>query len=348
MNKKILVIEDNTDIRENLVEILELAGYEVKSAENGKLGVESAENDPPDLILCDVMTPVLDGYGALRILRSKPKTADIPLIFLTAKAEKTDFRYGMNLGADDYITKPFESNELLSIIALRLKRHEKFNNGLSNDPHTFVNEVKGAEDLLNLTLDRENRPFSKKIIIYAEGSIPRFLYYILKGKVKLFKTNDDGKELIICLLRPKSYFGHVALLSGGLYTESATAVEDCELIMVPKEDFFPLLNSNRDVAAKFIKALANDVASQEEQLLRLAYSSVRKRVSDALVKLSDRYAESLKEGVSMLREDIAGLAGVAKETAIRTLGDFKDEKLIEIKEGKIFVLKLEKLRNMMN
>ncbi len=106
MSKKILIIEDNEDIRENLAEILELAGYESFTAENGKIGVEIAEKLMPDLILCDVMMPVLDGFGVLSILNKKPQTADIPFIFLTAKAEKADFRYGMNLGADDYITKP--------------------------------------------------------------------------------------------------------------------------------------------------------------------------------------------------------------------------------------------------
>ena len=123
--KKILIIEDNDDIRENLAEILELAGYDAYTAENGKKGVEKAEQTPPDLILCDVMMPVLDGYGVLSIVNKKPALADIPFIFLTAKSEKTDFRYGMNLGADDYITKPFETNELLKVIELRLAKSEK-------------------------------------------------------------------------------------------------------------------------------------------------------------------------------------------------------------------------------
>ncbi|MCB0644427.1 MAG: response regulator, partial [Phaeodactylibacter sp.] len=96
--KKILVIEDNEDVRENLEEILELSNYEVYLAENGKKGVELALTHQPDLILCDVMMPELDGYGVLHILGKKPATSDIPFIFLTAKAEKSDFRKGMNLG----------------------------------------------------------------------------------------------------------------------------------------------------------------------------------------------------------------------------------------------------------
>jgi len=116
--KKILVIEDNLEVRENLAEILELSNYIVDIAVNGKEGVQKALSNPPDLILCDVMMPNLDGYGVVKILDSKPITSDIPFVFLTAKAEKSDMRKGMNLGADDYITKPFDDVELLDAIEM--------------------------------------------------------------------------------------------------------------------------------------------------------------------------------------------------------------------------------------
>ena len=111
--KTILIIEDNTDVRENLEEILQLSGFKVHTAENGKIGVTKAQEVIPDLIICDIMMPELDGYGVLRIVGSQPKTADIPFIFLTAKTEREDFRKGMGLGADDYITKPFDDVELI-------------------------------------------------------------------------------------------------------------------------------------------------------------------------------------------------------------------------------------------
>lgn len=349
--KKILIIEDNDDIRENLAEILELAGYEAHTAENGKKGVEKAEQIVPDLILCDIMMPVLDGYGVLSIVNKKPILTDIPFVFLTAKSEKTDFRYGMNLGADDYITKPFETNELLSVIELRLAKSDKIkksfdHNGSGNrDLNHFINETKAIEALKTLTIDREVRSFLKKTEIYTEGSNPRYLYFIQKGKVKIYKTNEDGKELILNVLGENDFFGHMAILSGGHHTESAMALEDCELIVLPKEDFQSLLNSSREVSAKFVKMLAGNIASQEEQLLQLAYSSVRKRVANTLVLLYDRYKDT---PISMLREDIAALAGTAKETVIRTLTDFRTEKLIEVEDGRITVLKAEKLRSMMN
>ena len=108
MNKTILVIDDNNDIRENTAEILELAGYKTFTAENGKRGVEVAVREKPSVIICDIMMPELDGYGVLHLLRKNPDTQNIPFIFLTAKTERSDFRKGMEMGADDYVTKPFE------------------------------------------------------------------------------------------------------------------------------------------------------------------------------------------------------------------------------------------------
>ncbi len=347
--KKILIIEDHEDIRENLAEILDLAGYETFTAENGKIGVEIAEKVRPDLVLCDVMMPVLDGYGTLSILHKKQATADIPFIFLTAKSEKADFRYGMNLGADDYITKPFESNELLKVVEIRLAKSEKMRvvtaeNGI-NDFSLFINEAKGEEALKNLTIDRESRLFLKKSVVYTEGSVPRFLYYIEKGKVKLSKTNDDGKELIINVLGEKQFFGFMSLLSGENQADNATALEECTIVTIPKDDFISLLHANRDVSVNFIKMLAGNVVAKEEQLLHLAYNSVRKRVADTLILLHDRYG---KKPISMLREDIAALAGTAKETVIRTLTDFREEKLIDVEDGKITVLSDEKLKRLFN
>src|SRR5215213_3411705 len=122
MEKTILVIDDNTDIRENTSEILDLAGYKTHTAENGKQGVELALKEKPAVIVCDIMMPELDGYGVLHLLRKNPETQHIPFIFLTAKTERSDFRKGMEMGADDYITKPFDDIELLNAVEIRLKK----------------------------------------------------------------------------------------------------------------------------------------------------------------------------------------------------------------------------------
>ncbi len=123
--KKILVIEDEPEMRRNLATILRLEKFEVTQAENGRVGLDLARKNVPDLILCDVMMPELDGHGVLAALRADLHTANVPFIFLTAKGEKADQRSGMDLGADDYLTKPVAKADLLSAIAARLKRSEQ-------------------------------------------------------------------------------------------------------------------------------------------------------------------------------------------------------------------------------
>jgi DNA-binding NarL/FixJ family response regulator len=121
----ILLIEDQAAMRENLTLMLQMEGYEVVEAEHGRAGVELARKRVPDLILCDVMMPELDGYGVLKALRAEPRTATIPFIFLTAKGEKLDHRTGMNLGADDYLVKPVAREEVLAAITARLQRQHQ-------------------------------------------------------------------------------------------------------------------------------------------------------------------------------------------------------------------------------
>jgi DNA-binding response OmpR family regulator len=122
--KKILVIEDERLVRTNLVDLLKTEGFEVVSACNGQTGLQMAQEQSPDLIICDVMMPKLDGFEVLKALSQNPETATIPLIFLTAKAERSDYRQGMELGAGDYLAKPFTRAELLGAVAAQLKRHE--------------------------------------------------------------------------------------------------------------------------------------------------------------------------------------------------------------------------------
>lgn len=119
---KILVIEDHAPMRRNLVKLLQLENFAVLAAENGRLGLELARTEKPDLVLCDIMMPGVDGYSVLQALRDAPETATLPFIFLTAREEKFDQRLGMNSGADDYLTKPVEREDLLATINARLDR----------------------------------------------------------------------------------------------------------------------------------------------------------------------------------------------------------------------------------
>ncbi len=132
--KTILIIEDDAQTRENLQLILEMEGFRALTAPHGKAGLEMANRMALDLVLCDVSMPELDGHGVLRELRAEPRTANVPFIFLTARGEKTDVRAGMNLGADDYLTKPLDAEDLLTAIETRLARHDRLHSkGLSPD-----------------------------------------------------------------------------------------------------------------------------------------------------------------------------------------------------------------------
>jgi DNA-binding NarL/FixJ family response regulator len=123
--KKILVIEDEPEMRRNITTLLRYYNYEPIAAENGPKGVEAARRTKPDLILCDVMMPEMDGYGVLQTLQTDPELARVPFIYLTAKGEKDDLRCGMNLGADDYLTKPVANADLIRAIEARLRRSEQ-------------------------------------------------------------------------------------------------------------------------------------------------------------------------------------------------------------------------------
>jgi DNA-binding response OmpR family regulator len=342
--KKILLIEDNPDIRENTGEILTLAGYEVSMAENGKVGVDLAQRTKPDLIICDIMMPELDGYGVLHILNKNEETSPIPFIFLTAKTEKTDIRKGMTLGADDYLTKPFDDTDLLNAIETRLRKHElrsrQYDNTQSGLDH-FIQDAQKALNLTELCKDRKVKTFRKKAELFTEGDTPATLFFVKSGNVKTFRSHPDGKELILNLYKAGDFFGFEPLLENAVYRETAMAMEDSEIILIPKNDFLILLNSQPDVSAGFISLLCRKVSEKESQLLNLAYNSVRQRTAEALLKVSGM--SDGKEKISISREDLAKIVGTASESVIRVLSDFKDEGLIGIESGKIKVLQRPKL-----
>jgi CheY-like chemotaxis protein len=352
MNEKtILVIDDNNDIRENTAEILDLAGYKTFTAENGKKGVEVALKEKPSVIVCDIMMPELDGYGVLHLLRKHPDTENIPFIFLTAKTERGDLRKGMEMGADDYITKPFEDIELLNAVEVRLKKsailQQKYNSN-AGGLHQFLKDVKKSGLIEKLSEQYEVVNYEKKQAIYQEGRRPRFLYYLVKGKVKGFKANEDGKEYIANLYSDGDFIGYTALIEDKAYDDSASVLENAEIMLIPKDDFLQMVYSDISIASKFIHIITQNVKDKEERLLNLAYSSLRKRVAKALVDIVSKFRlEGQANPIEISREDIARYVGTATESLIRTLSDFKAEKNIDIKGGKIIVNDVEKLKNLL-
>jgi CRP/FNR family transcriptional regulator, cyclic AMP receptor protein len=350
--KKILLIEDNDDIRNNTAEILELSNYKVIEAENGKIGVQKAMEHLPDLIICDIMMPVLDGYGVLHAVHKNDTIKNTPFIFLTAKSERSDFRRGMESGADDYITKPFNGTELLDAVDSRLKKFDALKKDLApglKGLYQLAEVSFGKNVLQSLTENRGSNRYKKKQIVYSEGNHPNRLYFVLKGRVKTYKTNEDGKELVMELFNEGGFFGYIALLEGTVYRDTAEALEETELAIIPREDFEEMINNNKEVAQKFIRLLANNVSAKENQLLALAYNSLRKKVAEALILLKKKYPHTEEEfSIEISRESLAAIAGTATESVIRTLSDFRSEKLIDIKDGNIRIINLKKLEHLLN
>jgi CRP-like cAMP-binding protein/CheY-like chemotaxis protein len=351
--QKILLIEDNAEIRENMSEILELSGYEVCTAENGKTGVTLALEQKPDLIICDIMMPVLDGYGVLHMLHKNNALQYTPFIFLTAKSERSEIRKGMEMGADDYITKPFDGTELLNAVESRLKKAASLKQefaGSLEGMNSLISISAGKDYLEELRKDRSTNKYKKKQIIYSEGNHPSRLYYVLSGKIKAYKRNDDGKELITGLYNEGDFLGYMALLENKIYRETTEALDDTELAMIPRSEFEELLGSNPEVMKKFIGILAHNINEKEEQLLNIAYNSLRKKVADTLVILYRKYNTANEElfHIDLSRENLAAIAGVAKESLIRMLSEFKDENIVSLQGSQIRILDLKRLENMYN
>lgn len=350
MSKKILVIEDNNDIRENTAEILELAGYIALTAENGKRGVEVATREKPAVIICDIMMPELDGYGVLHLLRKNADTQSTPFIFLTAKTERSDFRKGMEMGADDYITKPFDDSELLSAVEARLKKLELLEQKYPATAHgltQFVKDVKASGMMQQLSEHYDINTYEKKLTLYQEGKRPRFLYCLSKGKVKCVKVHEDGKEYITNLYSEGDFIGYTALIEDTLYDDTAIILEEAEIVQIPKDEFLQMIYSDITIAAKFIHIITQNVKEKEERLLNLAYSSLRKRVAKALVEIVDKFQITDKnKPIEISREEIAQYIGTATESLNRTISDFKAEGLIDINKGKIVPVNMEKVRNL--
>lgn len=235
---KILVIEDETTVRQNLLELLTYEDFNVISAENGHIGVHLANEEIPDLIICDVMMPELDGYGVLKILRQQPTTSTIPFIFLTAKCDKADVRQGMELGADDYLTKPFTRAELLRAISSRLEKQVAINlqsqkklDELRNSitmflPHemrTPLNGILGFSELLMKDVDNlsvyEIRDMAEGIHKSGERLFRLIQNFLLYAELEIIATDPQRIKL---LQSAKTVFPTMALKN--LITEKAKKV----------------------------------------------------------------------------------------------------------------------------
>ena len=348
--RTILVIEDNSEMLENLAGILELANYKVLTAPNGKAGVDVATHSKPDLILCDVMMPMLDGYGVLHILSNDPVTRNIPFIFLSALGDKSDFRRGMRLGADDYIIKPFDGLELLEAIELRIRKRQQIEDTVKEgllDLNGFFNNRRttGWE---GFTESLPRRVYKKKEIAFIEGRQSTEIFFISKGKMKTYKSSKEGKELITGLHSTGTFIGVAPFFYNSINSETAMALEDSEVYVLQKEEFFKALFTNMDAAKKFMQVLSAALIETQRRLLEVAYHTVRQRVASTLLWIYGQYGlgQAKEFVITESRRDLSGIIGTAVESLNRTLADFKDEGLIDIVDTGIMLLdkkRLEKL-----
>ena len=181
---KILVIEDEKGVQDNVVDILQLEGFQVIFADNGLLGVLMARAEHPDLIICDIMMPELDGYGVLEQLRQDPDTATVPFIFLTAKADKVDLRQGMESGADDYLTKPFTPQELRQAVKVRLEKQHTM-------MEKYYQERERAQEYQRESQERQNiidtqEDFLRKVIVDLRDPLSN-----INIAIQLLASSDD-------------------------------------------------------------------------------------------------------------------------------------------------------------
>ncbi len=202
-------------------------------------------------------------------------------------------------------------------------------------------------ELKRIITERKTRQFKKDQVIYYEGDRGSGLHLVINGRIKTIKLAEDGRELMTGIYLADDYMGIIAILSDEAYSDTATALEDSLLCLIPKDQLDELLNLYPEVGRDFIKILSNDIREKEEQLLQLAYHSVRKKMANAVLRLYRQHNKE-NEGFKIGREDLAAMAGMAHETVSRTLADFRDEGLIEKKGNMITVLDHHRLAKMKN
>ncbi|MCK0131751.1 response regulator [Flavobacteriaceae bacterium F08102] len=348
MKRQVLLIEDDAVLRENTAELLELSNYNVITAANGKIGVEKALHYLPDIVVCDIMMPELDGYGVIEALAKNENTKYIPFIFLSAKTERQDVRKGMDLGADDYITKPFNENELISAIESRLAKtailkESRLNNG--NVTAETEDTIRTLNDLKNF-FDDHGEPFtySQGEVIYKEGQHSNYIFLIHSGLVKCFKFDEQGKELTTALYKEDDLFGYTSFIQNIPYLETATAIKPVELVGISKNQLKDVLDKNHKVTLALIQLLTDDLKGIKDQLLQMAYSSVNKKTANTILKFAEKLNRKPEDPIRISRSDLASVAGIATETLIRTISSFKKEGIIAIEGRNIRILDLQKLK----
>ncbi|WP_377476894.1 MAG: response regulator [Microcoleus anatoxicus] len=275
---KILVIEDEAAIRENILDLLEAENFVSLGAANGQVGIEMAIEQMPDLILCDMMMPEIDGQGVLKALRSEPLTATIPFIFLTAKAEKTDIRLGMELGADDYITKPCTPQELLKAIAIRLEKHK----AISSQSQKKLDDLRSN---ISTSLPHELRTPLNAILGFSE---------LILSEYKVFEESDILE--MIGHIQSSGHRLYRLIQNFLLYTELEIAATNPELIKEMRNSQFSCVESLLSEKARQQAKLANRIDDLKLSLQNSSVAIDSIKLTKVLEELLDNAFKFSEEG----------------------------------------------------
>ncbi|MDX1472265.1 MAG: cyclic nucleotide-binding domain-containing protein, partial [Flavobacteriaceae bacterium] len=267
---------------------------------------------------------------------------------LSAKTEHKQVRKGMDMGADDYLTKPYEEEELISAVESRLAKATLISQVQSEKSkgQQLEEDFKDLNELKNFFDDNGRiSTHSKGETIYRKGQYATLVYLINKGVVKLHTMDDNGKELITSLLKEDDFLGLTAIAHDHPYTEYATAVEDVELAGISITELKSILFENRKITLDLMDELSDNLIEVKEQLLQMAFSSVKKKTAQTILQFSNVLNKRPDEPIRISRYDLSSVAGIATESLIRTLSDFKKQGLIQIEGRNIRILDIEGLKN---
>lgn len=354
--RKILLIDDRPAAGANIREILALSQYTVLTATSAAAAIAVASKEHPGLVICDLSLAGADAAEVIRTLQAEPALQFVPLLVLTESTDKNQLRRLMTLGADDCLAKPFDGIELLRAVDACLERQQRMATQSaipSKSTEALIPDA--ATPAIGPGLawrpdDRDIMPCKKKTLLYTEGQRASQVFYIVSGKVRTFRTHSDGKELITGIHGAGDCVGYAAALEGGVHRDNAQVFEDSGIIVISRQEFIGIFNTDSGLARQLIQWLARHASEKEAGLINLAYSSLRKKVANGILHLSAslRHEQGGKRYITISRDNLAALVGSAPESLTRTLGEFRKERLIEISDGRIWLLDEEGLRKMLN
>jgi CheY-like chemotaxis protein/CRP-like cAMP-binding protein len=305
----ILVIEDDELVRESILAVLDSKGFQVLSAENGLLGVQLAEAHLPDLILCDILMPGLDGYEVLSALSSNPDTQGIPFIFLTAKVEKANWRKAMKMGADDYLTKPFTAEELLEAIAGRFKRQMLLTTSSTSKRKSSV----GVEPPIFRFAINQDIPLQQDSF-----------WQVRHGLVKLTALLVEGEEIVIGWAIAPMIFGTSTIFP--VVHFEAKAIGKVELTQFSAQDL--------SASPQLVKALLPRIHQSDALLAVCGQRRADDRLKGLLLLLKKELGEPTPEGtrlkVRFTHQELASTIGTARATVTLLLNEFKQNGWIAV------------------